>query len=206
MRWASSLSGTGGHRGGSGPGGLLRSAAVSEALPEFPYHPDPVATGVVVPSPAVCVCCGRARGHLYTGPVHAEADLGRGLCPWCIADGSAAGRFDASFTDGSILGEDVPLDVFSAVDRRTPGFRAWQAVQWFFHCGDGTAFLGEAGPDELAAHPDALGQLRRKASGWGWPPGQIEHHLNTLGTGSSASAYLFRCRHCGIHLAYSDFA
>ncbi|MFD0117035.1 CbrC family protein [Streptomyces sp. NBC_00401] len=185
--------------------GLLRSRAVTEWLPEFPYHPDPVATGVVVPSEKTCVRCEQARGYIYTGPVYAVEEIKGLLCPWCVADGSAAERFDAHFTDGTWLGEDVPLEVFAAVDQRSPGFAAWQETQWFFHCGDGAAFLGRAGAGELAVHPEALEMLRREASGWGRPADQVEHYVGSLDKDGQATAYLFRCRVCAIHLAYSDF-
>jgi hypothetical protein len=62
---------------------------VSEPLPDFPYHPDPLATGSIEESPADCVSCGRARGFVYTGSVYAVEEA-EPLCPWCIADGSAA--------------------------------------------------------------------------------------------------------------------
>ncbi|MGA4837367.1 CbrC family protein [Streptomyces sp. G45] len=119
---------------------------MTEPLPEFPYHPDPVATGVVVPSGAACTCCGRERGYVYQGPVYAADELGGRLCPWCIADGSAAERFDAHVTSGACRGDDVSLEVFAAVDRRTPDFTARQEPQWFFHCAEGAVFLGRSGP------------------------------------------------------------
>ena len=68
-------------------------------LPEFPYHPDPLATVSVAASDTACVCCGLRRGHVYTGPVFAVADgLDDALCPWCLADGTAAERYEAQFT------------------------------------------------------------------------------------------------------------
>src|SRR6266480_2367057 len=66
-------------------------------LPEFRYHPDPRATGVIVASEARCVACSRTRGFIYTGPVYAEQEFIDAFCPWCIADGTAARRFDAEF-------------------------------------------------------------------------------------------------------------
>ncbi|MFC5722769.1 CbrC family protein [Streptomyces gamaensis] len=178
---------------------------MTTALPDFPYHPDPVATGVVVPSDVTCVCCGQQRGHVYTGPVYSEADgLDDRLCPWCIADGSAAERYKASFTEGC-LGDHVPVDVILAVDTRTPGYDAWQVPQWFYHCGDGAAFLGAVGTPELANYPDAVEMLRQEAHDWGWSPEEVDHHLSTLDKDGQPTAYLFRCRVCGTHLAYSDF-
>ncbi|HEX5829769.1 MAG TPA: CbrC family protein, partial [Gemmatimonadaceae bacterium] len=69
---------------------------MTEPLPSFRYHPDPVAAGSIEPSDAVCRCCGRARGYIYAGPVCAEEEFDDALCPWCITDGQAAARFAAS--------------------------------------------------------------------------------------------------------------
>jgi len=84
---------------------------VSETLPQFPYHPDPVATGSIKPSDVTCLSCERRRGQIYVGPVFAVEELEECLCPWCIADGSAAARFDAQFTDVLDVLENVPADV-----------------------------------------------------------------------------------------------
>ncbi|MFE2434025.1 CbrC family protein [Streptomyces sp. NPDC059409] len=72
------------------------------------------------------------------------------LCPWCIADGSAAAKYDAHFI-GDPIGDDVPLEVVMSVDACTPGFSSWQNPRWFFHCGEGKAFMGVVGAAELAA-------------------------------------------------------
>jgi uncharacterized protein CbrC (UPF0167 family) len=146
---------------------------MAEALPTFRYHPDPVATGSVEASDAECPCCERARGHVYVGPVYAEDEL-VGLCPWCIADGSAAERLGAGFAD---VDGDVPDEVRTEIGERTPSFTGWQQERWLVHCGDACAFLGRMGQAELveAIHPD--GDL---------------------------TAYRFRCLHCGAHLAYTD--
>src|SRR5918992_4376302 len=98
-------------------------------LPAFRYHPDPLETGSIKVSEDMCVCCERARGFLYTGPVYAEDELDDALCPWCIADGSAHDRFDAEFTDAAGVGlgwELVPDEVVEEVAHRTPGFTGWQ--------------------------------------------------------------------------------
>ncbi|MFC8220626.1 CbrC family protein [Streptomyces sp. NPDC057362] len=57
---------------------------MSEELPGFPYHPDPLATGTVVASNTTCFSCGRARGFIYTGPVYAVEDF-----PTCCAHGAS---------------------------------------------------------------------------------------------------------------------
>jgi uncharacterized protein CbrC (UPF0167 family) len=138
-------------------------------FPEFPYHPDPLTTGSIVPSGLPCALCGHRYGFVYTGPVFAADDFVDGpLCPWCIADGSAALRLRIEFTD---VGEDVPDDVpgraLDEITERTPGFNGWQQEHWLYHCADGAAFAGTT-----------------KAAG--------------------ETAYRFRCRHCGMGLAYTD--
>ncbi|MFB9346169.1 MULTISPECIES: CbrC family protein [Streptomyces] len=177
---------------------------MSEELPAFPYHPDPLATGAVVESSTTCLCCGRARGFIYTGSVYAVEELSSLLCPWCIADGSAAAKYDAHFI-GDPVGDDVPLEVVLSVDACTPGFSSWQDPQWFFHCGDGAAFMGAVGMAELAMFPDALQALRSEAGAWGWSAEAVESYLGALDKDSQPTGYLFMCRTCGRYMAYADF-
>src|SRR5690348_13816236 len=101
------------------------------SLPAFLYHPDPIATGSVKPSDVVCRCCCQARGHIYTASVYAPVTLRDCICPWCIADGSASGKFDAMFSDGHPLAEaGVPDEVVEEVTKRTPGYNSWQQEVW----------------------------------------------------------------------------
>lgn len=97
------------------------ASGMTDVLPQFPYHPDPVATGSVVESLEVCERCGKARGFVYAVPVYAVEDV-EFLCPWCIADGSAADQFDADFTTADGAPSDVPAAVLDEIVRRTPGF------------------------------------------------------------------------------------
>ncbi len=104
-------------------------------LPNFRYHPDPVATGSVIVSDIECVCCGKERDFIYTGPVYAIEEYGDCICPWCIADASAHEKLGASFTDeagigGGGLWAPVPNAVVHEVAFRTPGFAGWQQEQW----------------------------------------------------------------------------
>jgi uncharacterized protein len=103
-------------------------------LPAFKYHPDPLASGSVILSNAVCACCKKARGFIYSGPVYGP-DVDH-LCPWCIADGTAHAQFGVSFTDEAGIGgyrdwDAVPQDVIETVAYRTPGFSGWQQEQWW---------------------------------------------------------------------------
>lgn len=178
---------------------------VSEPLPPFRYHPDPVGTGSVEPSPAACAVCGRERGFTYTGPVYAAGSPRGKICPWCIADGSAAERFGACFTDAQGAPGDVPMRALDEITRRTPGFSAWQQDHWLYHCGDGCAFLGAAGRRELDPYPDAIEMLLQETGQSGWTAEDSQAYVNRLTASGQPTAYLFRCLHCGTHLAFSDF-
>jgi uncharacterized protein CbrC (UPF0167 family) len=147
------------------------------SLPVFRYHPDPVTTEMVTATARVCRCCGEARGVVYAGRVHAAEDLEEQLCPWCIADGSAARAFGAEFTDvGTGVPPGVPPEVLDELATRTVGFAGWQQEHWMYHCNDAAAFLGLAvdAPSGLSA------------------------------VASVSTTYLFRCLHCPTELSYSD--
>jgi uncharacterized protein CbrC (UPF0167 family) len=177
-----------------------------DALPDFRYHPDPVGTGSVVASAVDCACCGQRRPFTYVGPVYAAEDLDDRLCPWCIGDGRAAAMFSAEFTDGQWRAPgDVPADVADAILHRTPGFTGWQESRWMHHRGDAAEFHGRVGAPELAAFPDALAYLRSEAAEFDWPVAQVQEYLQALSLDGQPTAYLFGCRHCKAHLAYSDF-
>jgi hypothetical protein len=177
-----------------------------DPLPTFRYHPDPVATGALERRPGECRRCRRDRGWLYAVAPYAALDLRDALCPWCVADGSAAVAFDATFTDLGAGPEPigVPAAVLDEIAHRTPGFSGWQQERWLFHCGDGAAYLGAAGWEQLADLPDAVADLRRQAAGWGFDDEDAEAFVGSLDVEGASTAYLFRCLHCGRHLAYAD--
>ncbi|MFE7531984.1 CbrC family protein [Kitasatospora sp. NPDC057542] len=175
---------------------------MSANLPYFRYHPDPVASGSIRESAETCACCERATGWTYTATFYTAQDVTGRFCPWCIADGSAAERFEGDFTDSFGL-DGVDAETLEQVTRRTPGFHAWQDPHWLVHCNDAAAFIGEVGYTELTAHPEALDQLRADLRLNGWHDAtQLENFLTHLGHG--ASEMLFRCTSCGTHLAYAD--
>ncbi|MGW7044159.1 CbrC family protein [Streptomyces avermitilis] len=176
---------------------------MSVSLPHFRYHPDPVASGPIGESAEVCACCNRSTGWIYTATFYTARDVSGSFCPWCIADGTAAERFEGEFTDPYGL-DGISQETLVQATRRTPGFHAWQDPHWLVHCNDAAAFIGEVGYTELAAaHPEALDQLRLDLRMGGWNDAtQLENFLTHLGQG--ASAMLFRCTVCGTHLAYAD--
>jgi len=171
----------------------------SEPLPTFRYHPDPLATGSVRVEPDTpCLGCSRIRGYIYTGAVFTETNfiLDEHLCPWCIADGTAAKRFGATFND----------EVRREIETRTPGFSGWQQEEWLACCGDGAAFLGVAGAKELerdfpAAIPAVKRYLLRELD---LSKEVAEECFAALSKDGQPTAYIFRCLHCQKYLAYVD--
>ncbi|MCI0429216.1 MAG: CbrC family protein [Rhodospirillales bacterium] len=181
---------------------------MSEKLPTFRYHPDPIGTGSVESSASICLCCEHARGYIYVGPVFSKQLLRKRLCPWCIADGSAHERYGCEFTDrGGSIGDfgrwDTPPDsVMDEVAYRTPGFIGWQQERWYTHCDDAAAFLGLVGWQEL----QSCGQqaIDAIAGECGQEGEHLTSYLRALHRDGSPTAYLFRCLHCGLYGGYSD--
>lgn len=177
-----------------------------EALPSFPYHPDPVGTGVVEARDGTCAGCGRDRGWLYALTPYAERDLRDRLCPWCIADGTAAERFDACFTvvEPGDVPAGVPATVVDEIVARTPGFAGWQRERWLFHCDDGAEYLGPVGWDEIEDDDALVEALIVQAHELGLDGDLAEAFVGSLDVDGAATAYRFRCRRCGASLAYAD--
>lgn len=165
-------------------------------LPPFRYHPDPLATGSVKTSDAACVCCGRARGYVYAASVYSPDDLREKLCPWCIASGAAASRFDCFFTDDRPLRQArLPAPVVLEVSRKTPGYNSWQQGVWQVCCDDACAFHGEATKDDLAVLTGdrlALHLHRWPGDADGW-----RRFVEAYEPGGVMPVFRFVCLHCG---------
>lgn len=172
-------------------------------LPTFRYHPDPLATGSIQPSDAECICCGQARGYIYAGPVFADEELDDSLCPWCIADGSAAEKFDATFTDtAALFFAKLPQEVVEEIAGRTPGFMAWQSEQWPCCCNDACAFLGDAGRSDLESMSKSAHDVL--AAGWNLTEEEFADMTQNYEPGSSPAVYKFQCLHCRRNHYYAD--
>src|SRR5918995_4344099 len=96
-------------------------------LPRFRFHPDPLATGAVIASDKVCVVCNLARGFICTHESSDDAPV----CPWCLADGTAAKKLKTAFgghcEEFGLAGACWPDEATSEeLFRRTPGFESWQ--------------------------------------------------------------------------------
>jgi uncharacterized protein len=184
---------------------------VSEPLPVFRYHPDPVRTGNVVPREVACGVCGRHRDHAYIGPyaspdMHFEND--DQLCPWCIADGSAALTWKASFVAPAYLSdqaqEAMAPERLAELEERTPAFLCLQQERWLDHHGEAGEYLGEIGAQEYARLSPAAQVAVRAAAGDDpdAEPAPTDRVLRLRADGDGPAVYLFRCLHCGHYLAF----
>jgi hypothetical protein len=172
-------------------------------IPRFPYHPDPFASEVVVGADEQCECCGERRSLFYVGPFYAIEEVEK-LCLWCVADGSAASKYDGSFVDDwNFHDEDVPAEIVEQVTRRTPGYFAWQQEQWLCHCGDACEFHGRPSGDELATASDqtrAEWTRRNEAKVGDWEKTVELYEARVAGV------YKFKCRACGLTLFAHDLS
>jgi uncharacterized protein CbrC (UPF0167 family) len=143
---------------------------------------------------------------VYAGPAESEkhGTLSGMLCPWCVADGSAARRFEASFTDATAV-TGVPEIVQEALETRTPGIAGMGHKHWVGCCGDATAYLGRVGAEELRgsfapALPAVREAMERQYQVYGEERDRMVDGLRRNG----ASAYVFQCLHCNTVHAYFD--
>ncbi|MGY5959203.1 PF03691 family colicin E2 tolerance protein CbrC [Kosakonia sp. BK9b] len=194
-------------------------AQANRPLPVFKYHPQPLETGVFFDDKIVtCACCQQSTGVYYTNPFYSREEIDY-LCPWCIADGSAAQKFDGSFQDeasidgvegefdyeGEFTGFKNPWPEASLIEltERTPGYCGWQQEHWLAHCNDFCAFVGYVGWEEIADKLDQFVDLHADCHAIGIEYDKLAQYLRD---GGDCQGYLFRCLHCGKLRLWADFS
>ena len=164
-------------------------------LPEFRYHPDPIATGSVKPSKLACACCGKARGFIYEASIYGTLDVRGRLCPWCIASGAAATQFNVFFSvEDPLVEAGVPREAIIEVTRRTPGYSSRQQEEWQTCCDDACVFHGDASVAELKALEGE--RLERLQERWPISPERWTELLEVYIPGGGVTVFHFVCRHC----------
>jgi uncharacterized protein len=166
-------------------------------LPQFNYHLDPVGSEVITASDGACVCCGKSRGAMYVGPAFTtRREVRDNICPWCVADGSAARKFDAYFAGAqALLKAGIAREIVDEVTKRTPGYFCWQSDQWQAHCNDACVFHGDATVEDVAnASRDTIeawkAEYNMKDQDWA----RLSDGYEPKG---HSAFYKFLCRHCG---------
>lgn len=168
------------------------ASSPADKLPRFTYHPDPIATGAVEVSDRTCMRCDQARGFVYSRTPYGRRD-GVVVCPWCVADGSAARDLGASFVQD--VEDGAPDHVADELYHRTPGYESWQGEMWLTHCGDACEYRGDATREDLTAlTPD---EETAFLSDNDWPKAFWDALKTDYEPGGDISLYRFVCRHCG---------
>lgn len=171
-------------------------------LPIFKYHPDPIATGAIEKTKASCECCGKSRGFRATSTIYSIHEV-ETICPWCIADGSAAKTFDGSFSDSHpLLSDEIDKEIVKEVCERTPSFISWQQERWLSHCNDACEFHGDAEKSDLVDLQNKnldqfLANEYITAKVW-------SIILQSYDKGGDTAIYKFKCRVCGENQFYAD--
>lgn len=172
-------------------------------LPHFRYHSLPVRTGVIERQRQSCVSCGETRSHMYTGPIYSRVRLDE-VCPWCVADGTAAGTFDATFVDAHEV-DHLPASVLEELTQRTPSYIGWQQEVWLSHCNDACTYVNSVGVIELETLPaDAADAVRLVLRDWARTGEEREELFSLLDRDGSLRAHLFKCLHCDEFMAHVD--
>lgn len=165
-------------------------------LPKFKYHPDPLKSGAIESCNKVCVCCGKEVDYIYMGSAYGPEDLCEELCPWCIADGSANEKYEATFSDEyPLIKAGIGIDIIEEVTQRTPGYVTWQQEEWATHCNDACAFIGDADIEQLKVlTPKERGEifLSNEIDDEAW-----NDLLSYYEPGGDPAIYHFQCIHCG---------
>ena len=170
-------------------------------LPKFKYHPFCVENNIFEEAPdgefVTCVCCGKQTrlyyGHMYT--VH-TVDC---LCPECIADGSAAKKFNGEFIERADIVSDAKKQ--EELFCRTPGYLAWQGENWLACCDDYCAFIAYVGSRELEKMGIAEEVFAEYKEQDAYDIHAVRQNLIKLG---HMSGYLFKCLHCGKYRLWVD--
>lgn len=177
---------------------------MTQDLPTFRLHPNVYQLDLFEREAGTCACCGERRDWKYQGPFYAiqKPDY---LCPWCIADGSAARYYEGQFNDELSIERWEPdpcasanapsEDLIAEVCDRTPGYLAWQQAEWLVHCGQPCQFIGYVGAAEIEQlRPELTDDLQDLSPAY----------VQVLSADDNPTGYLFRCLQCGTHRLHTD--
>jgi uncharacterized protein CbrC (UPF0167 family) len=165
-----------------------------------------VRSGAIQEADTVCGICAQRRSYRYAGSVLSDVDHGLDeLCPWCIADGTAARRWQARYgeldpdQDGG-----APPDVADRVFSRTPGYVSWNDDHWPGHHADVCVFLGPVRTEAERRRLTVAQGIAVTAAVRALAAAQDLPADGTLDPADGPEAYLFGCRHCDAVLAYAE--
>lgn len=166
-------------------------------LPKFIYYPDPIKNGSIAASDEICECCSQSRGYISDLGMYCRENVEK-ICPWCIASGAAAEKFDGTFNEldwNYLKSHKVLNSVQDEITKRTPGFGSIQEQWWAFHCNDGCEFHGRATSGDFREISEQEAERICKDSFF--TPEIIEEIKQNENTSDETIFFKFVCRHCG---------
>ncbi len=144
---------------------------------------------------------------MYVGPIYVVEDIIE-VCPWCVADGSAAAKWDASFNVIQGVPGSVPDSVVLEIKARTPGFETWEENHWLYAGSDAMVFLGEVMGREVLDEDDTskVEACLKALQELNWTPEESRKVLRAVTIAGQPAIYLFQDRHTGDYAAYAENA
>jgi len=175
-------------------------------LPFFKYHPNPLATGNAVEKVFVCLCCNQQKKVAYVGGIYSVHDVDREmLCLECIADGSAAKKWDASFGGELQDGERFTSEIIDEFENKTPSYISWQGAVWLTHCDDICEFHGDFTKKELIDHFEDIKDYAKEHLGCRGGDEELKEIIQHYEPIGNPAFYKFICIQCKKVLVHVDF-
>ena len=87
----------------------------------------------------------------YVGPFYSIHEV-EGICPWCIANGQAAEKYNLTFIDEDGIDKVDDKLIVEELTKRTPGFFFPQEDNLPSHCGDYCVLLGGANEVDIQSN------------------------------------------------------
>jgi len=172
-------------------------------LPIFKYNPDPIKLEVIIEEETICPVCEKKQNYVYVGPFFSEEEI-EGICPWCIADGSAAEKYDGEFQDIESCDEVDNEEYVDELMYRNPGYIGWQQEYWLSHCGDFCSIIEYVGWKEIKHLEHELeNDINRVCKKYGL---SIQEFKSTLEIDGDLQGYLFQCNCCKKHRLHADMS
>ncbi len=120
-------------------------------LPKFKYSPNAYNLDLFVEKEGVCSVCNEKRNLKYESSFY-SIDEPEYICPWCIANGKAAEKYDGDFNDycgiegvspdPSEPAPTIPKEMLNEICTKTPSYFSWQQEEWLTHCNEPCQFIG----------------------------------------------------------------
>ncbi len=181
----------------------VKKSNKNRELPVFKYHLNPLKTGAFESDDVVvCECCKQETSVYYTGPFYSIEEI-EVLCPWCIASGKAAKKYDGEFQDSESCESVSKSEYLEELTTKTPGYNGWQQEFWLSHCSDFCAFIGYVGWKEIEDILDEFVDLESDCIEFGIKRKDLPKCLKN---NSAYQGYLFQCLSCKKYRLYFDFA